>query len=82
MKTKTVQIDEQLFVNLIKLAYDDEPSAELVHECRAGIEAKLSKMQTNEQYKLSKTAKTAEERSAALAAWYDAKGIPARFRII
>lgn len=79
--TKTVQISEELFLNLVKYhlcgLYNDADLNQLIE---SELQAKFDAVMNRELYTAYKTAQTAEEREQARQAYLDRKGIPEDFR--
>lgn len=75
---KTVQIDETLFLELVKyhlLDYYDHENT-----IRQGLQTKFDSMVRRDLYTKMKTATTDEEREQARREYLDKIGIPADFR--
>lgn len=77
---KHYQIDEQLFLVLLRYHLGDDHSPELEDECRQRLQAKLDAAVRREVYGRSKTADTPEEREQARQQYLDAVGIHPSFR--
>ena len=79
-KPKTIQIEYDLFLNLILYTamYPDHSS--LYDQITYGVAQKLRKMAQHDLFGTYKTAATEEERKKALTAYLDSLGIPEDFR--
>lgn len=79
---KTVQISEELFVNLVKyhLCGFNTLENDLNQPIEKALEEKLNAMLNRELYSKYKTGATPEEREKARQEYLDRKGIPNDFR--
>ena len=75
------QSPEWLLIKLTQYVFMEYPTPELRKECMDGLTEQLNRISTNELYRVSKTARTQEEREAALNKWYDAKDISEVYRV-
>ena len=75
-----VQIDERLFVDLLKYHLLDLADEETAARIRKGLQDKMDAIMRRRYYTDSKTAPTAEERERARQAYLDECGVPESFR--
>lgn len=75
-----IQIDEELFIDLVKwhlLDFGDEEAAARISK---GLQDKLDAIVRRDLYTKSKTAPSAEERERARQEYLDRRGVPNSFR--
>lgn len=83
---KKIQIDEKLFVQMVKYFYSDELGFdncelnELYIDIKNGIDRKLDAVLKRDYYTKYKTAETQEEREKARQKYLDAVGMHEDFR--
>lgn len=82
MSGRHVQIDEELFCDLVRYFWMDEenPDPEARTRIAAALDAKLDRIINRELYSMYKTAPTPEEREKARQEYLDRKGILTDFR--
>lgn len=78
--TKRLQIEESLFLDLLKWHLADLQDSDRGERIRSGLQAKLDAIVRRELFTASKTAATPEEREAARKAYLDAIGLSEDFR--
>ncbi len=79
-KPKTIQIEYDLFLDLILYAAMYPDHSTLYNKITYGISQKLRKMAQHDLYGAYKTATTEEDRKKALTAYLDSLGIPESYR--
>lgn len=83
---KKIQIDEKLFVQMVKYFYSDELGFddcelnELYYDIKKGIDRKLDAVSKRDYYTKYKTAETQEEREKARKKYLDEVGMHKDFR--
>ena len=83
---KKIQIEQNLFVQMVKyfysdeLGFDDDDVCELYHDIKKGIDKKLDAVSKRSYYTQYKTAETPEEREKARLKYLDAVGMHEDFR--
>ena len=75
-----VQIDERLFVDLLKYHLLDLADEETAARIRKGLQDKMDAIMRRRYYTDSKTAPTPEQRERARQAYLDERGVPEDFR--
>ena len=75
-----VQIDDTLFVDLIKYHLAGLQTQDIANRIAAALNVKMEAMHRRDLYTKSKTAQTAEDRDAARQTYLDAAGIHSDFR--
>lgn len=79
--SKTVQIDRELFFDLVRVLILDEDSTDVLERTRRGLNDKIDAMMRREYYSNYKDANlTAEEREEARQKYLDAVGMHPSFR--
>lgn len=80
-KTKTVQISEELFMDLCRVVLGGVDDPETVSKASRGLHDKLDRMVARELYStMNDPSKSPQEREKARQDYLDAKGIPNGFR--
>ena len=83
---KKIQIEQDLFVQMVKyffsdeLGFDDDDVCEFYHDIKKGIDKKLDAVSKRSYYTQYKTADTQEEREKARLKYLDAVGMHEDFR--
>ncbi len=83
---KKVQIEQDLFIQIVKyffsdeLEFDDEYICELYHDIKKGVDKKLDAISRHTYYTKFKTAETEAERQEARIKYLDAVGMHKDFR--
>ena len=83
---KKIQIEQNLFIQMVKyfysdeLGFDDDDVCELYHDIKEGIDKKLDAVSKRSYYTQYKTAYTSEEREKARLKYLDAVGMHEDFR--
>ncbi len=83
---KKIQIEQNLFVQMVKyfysdeLGFDDDDVCEFYHDIKKGIDKKLDAISKRSYYTKFKTADTQEEREMARLKYLDAVGMHEDFR--
>ena len=82
---KKIQIEQNLFVQMVKYFYSDELELgvdleELEREIKFDIRKKLDKISMRGYYTAYKTAPTEQEREEARKKYLDERGVPESFR--
>ena len=78
---KKIQIEQDLFVQMVKyffsdeLGFDDDDVCEFYHDIKKGIDKKLDAVSKRSYYTQYKTADTQEEREKARLKYRDAEGM-------
>lgn len=80
MTNKTVKIDLQTFIKLIRYFTLDDHSNELYEEIKRDIDSKADKLYRHELYSQSKTADSEQEREQARQKYLDEIGMRDSFR--
>ena len=80
MTNKTVKIDLQNFIKLIRYFTLDDHSNELYEEIKRDIDSKADKLYRHELYSQSKTADSEQEREQARQKYLDEIGMRDSFR--
>ncbi len=77
---KNVQIPIELFYNLLKYFYTEEPTEELYKEIKMSLKNKLDQMVKHDLYTQFKTANSIQEREEARQKYLNKIGINDNFR--
>ena len=83
---KKIQIEQDLFVQMVKyfysdeLGFDDDDVCELYHDIKKGIDKKLDAVSKRSYYTQYKTADTPEEREKARQEYLEKVGMHRSFR--
>lgn len=77
---KTVKIDLQTFIRLMRYFTLDDHSNELYEEIKRDIDSKADKLYRHELYSQSKTAESEQERETARKKYLDEIGMRDSFR--
>ena len=80
MANKTVKIDFESFVRLVRYFCMDEHTEDLYKACKADIEGKMDKLYRHELYSQSKQAESPQEREQARQKYLDEIGMKDSFR--
>ena len=80
MASKSVKIDLQTFIKLMRYFTLDEHTEELYEEIKRDIDSKTDKLYRHELYSQSKTAESKQERETARKKYLDEIGMRDSFR--
>lgn len=80
MSTKQVQIDEDLFLDLLSYFNSDDPSPDVAAQIRSALEDKFDKLVARKLFTDYKRAPTPAEREAARQAYLDHAQISKSYR--
>lgn len=80
-KAKTVQISEELFMDLCRVVLGEVDDPETVYRASRGLHDKLDRMVARELYStMHDPSKSPQEREKARQDYLDSRGIPSSFR--
>ena len=80
-KPKTVQVSEELFMDLCRVILGGTDDPEIVSRASKGLQDKLDRIVAHKLYEtMHDTSKSPQERETARQDYLDSRGIPSSFR--